>query len=143
MVNVATLLSEREHNFDWMCVMEPGELRDPRRTVQVCVEKIPTNTNADYIPYFLQNTESTEVYKITGICDFFLYKMMRRIVGILVAIGKGDASLDEMQDCLHSHDKHYDEENGAVNVHVIPPMLQQTAPAKGLCLEHIEYNITI
>jgi tRNA U38,U39,U40 pseudouridine synthase TruA len=49
--------------------------------------------NKDGQPYFLQHNNdevSTSAYKIHCTCDFFLYKMMRRIVGVLIAVGRGD-----------------------------------------------------
>lgn len=141
MVNAAELLSG-EHNFEWMCVMQQGEMRDPRRTVQLTVETIPIiNENAVNIPYFLQQSQGTTIYKITGTCDFFLYKMMRRIVGILVAVGTNDSDLNTLRSCINAYDNHNATNQDDRARMQIPNKLLQTAPAKGLCLEYIEYPL--
>lgn len=142
MFDAAELLSRQEHNFEWMCLMQPGELRNPRRKVNLKMEKIPINTDADNAPYFLQQNGNTVVYKITAECDFFLYKMMRRIVGILVALGKHDAGIDMLKTCLDEYDNANSNDPDRREIKV-PDNLLQTAPAKGLCLEHIEYDIAI
>mmetsp|Transcript_11890 Transcript_11890/g.21980 ORF Transcript_11890/g.21980 Transcript_11890/m.21980 type:complete len:350 (+) Transcript_11890:218-1267(+) len=144
MVGAAELLTSQEHNFEWLCVMQPGELRDPRRKVQLSVEAIipmKNNSTDNNIPYFLQQKETAVVYKITGTCDFFLYKMMRRIVGVLVAVGRNDADLDALKRCVDVYDNDDDDTNRTKIQ--IPSKLLETAPAKGLCLEHIEYTIKI
>ena len=56
----------------------------------------------------------------------------------MVSVGKHDASLDELKRCLDTHDN-----NREAGQAKIPAKLLQTAPAKGLCLEHIEYDIEI
>ncbi len=56
---------------------------------------------------------------ITAEADGFLYHMVRRIVGLLVEIGKGRL-----------------EANAVMQSKVIPP----TAPAKGLCLVRVHYD---
>ena len=144
MVGAAALLTDQEHNFEWLCVMQPGELRDPRRKVQLTVEAIlpmKNNSTDTTIPYFLQQQKETAVvYKITGTCDFFLYKMMRRIVGVLVAVGRNDADLDALKRCVDVYDNDDDTDRTKIQ---IPSKLLETAPAKGLCLEHIEYTIKI
>ena len=151
MVDAATLLAG-EHNFEWMSVQQQGELRNPRRKLQLCVETMPMMKSNDatannYVPYFLQQNEDTAIYKITCTCDFFLYKMVRRIVGILVAVGRNAVGLDALKTCLDEHDLLADDvrlngERKEKKVKV-PTKLLQTAPAKGLCLEHIEYEIAI
>lgn len=143
MTSAAEMISG-EHNFEWMCVMQQGELRSPRRTVHMSVETIPINSvdgegSSNNMPYFLQYHGGTVIYKITGTCDFFLYKMMRRVVGVLVAIGKHDADLDTLKNCIDA----YDNDRKSLARLNIPKGLLQTAPAKGLCLDHIEYDTTI
>ena len=74
-----------------------------------------------------------------------------------LAIGSDEVDLDALQVCLDGHDKkkkrcnndNEDEdstiaatEDEEAKIH-IPTKLLQTAPAKGLCLEHIEYDIPI
>ena len=135
MQEAAELLGDKEHNFCWMSVTQAGELRDPRRNVKLLVEKVPMQTDND-VPYFLR-AKNANVYKISGTCDFFLYKMMRRIVGILVAIGQGKSDVATLAKCINAfdEDEHCKEK--------IPNAFLETAPAKGLCLDHIEYNIPI
>eukprot|EP00580_Thalassiosira_gravida_P011356 CAMPEP_0201632862 /NCGR_PEP_ID=MMETSP0493-20130528/6361_1 /ASSEMBLY_ACC=CAM_ASM_000838 /TAXON_ID=420259 /ORGANISM="Thalassiosira gravida, Strain GMp14c1" /LENGTH=182 /DNA_ID=CAMNT_0048104465 /DNA_START=1 /DNA_END=545 /DNA_ORIENTATION=+ len=144
---------QKQHNYEWLCVMQPGELRDPRRTVRLNVEVVSSMVDneeeeEDDVPYFLQRNGRSVVYKITGVCDFFLYKMMRRIVGTIVAIGKRDADLEDLKRCIDAYDN-YDDDNDDDNDNddprrrtttKIPAKLLQTAPAKGLCLDHIEYG---
>ena len=162
MINAAKLLSSTEHNFEWMCIMQKGEMRDTYRSIDLSVEEIQTTTynnnhtaaaDNNNVPYFLQQPNEMKVYKVTVKSDFFLYKMIRRIVGILVAIGSEEVDLDTLQVCLDDHDKkkrrcnnNNDKEAttaaAAAKIH-IPTKLLQTAPAKGLCLEHIEYDIPI
>jgi len=146
MTRAAELLSSIEHNVEWFVVMQQGEKRDTLRKVKLCVEQVNTSYGSGGdAPYFLQQSGNTTVYKITVESDFFLYKMVRRIVGILVAIGKNDASLDELRVCLEEHDKRYHDVDPITNQKKIkvPTTLLQTAPAKGLCLDHIEYEIPI
>jgi len=147
MMKAAELLNSIEHNYEWVVVMQDGELRDTLRKVKLCVEQVNTScgSGGSDAPYFLQRSGNTIVYKISVESDFFLYKMVRRIVGILVAIGKSDVSLDELRVCLEEHDKRYHDEDSTTNQKKIkvPTKLLQTAPAKGLCLDHIEYEIPI
>eukprot|EP00581_Thalassiosira_minuscula_P004758 CAMPEP_0183736350 /NCGR_PEP_ID=MMETSP0737-20130205/49045_1 /TAXON_ID=385413 /ORGANISM="Thalassiosira miniscula, Strain CCMP1093" /LENGTH=321 /DNA_ID=CAMNT_0025970319 /DNA_START=125 /DNA_END=1087 /DNA_ORIENTATION=+ len=125
MVDAAEVLAGQEHNFEWLCVMQQGELRDPRRTVQLSVEIVPMKNSTDNIPYFLQQNGTACIYKITGTCDFFLYKMMRRIVGVLVAIGRHDADLHALKRCVHAYDNN--DESNQTEMQV-PIKLLQTAP---------------
>ena len=144
MTKAAELLSI-EHNVEWMVVMQEGELRDTLRKVKLCVEQVNPSFGRDGdAPYFLQQNGNTTVYKISVESDFFLYKMVRRIVGILVAIGKNDATLDELRVCLEEHDKRYDVDSTTNQKKIkVPTKLLLSAPAKGLCLDHIEYEIPI
>jgi len=138
MEEAAKLLSDKLHNFAWMSVTQAGELRDPRRRVKLTVEKVPMQIEKDDTPYFLRG-EKTIIYKITGTCDFFLYKMMRRIVGILVAIGQGKSNVATLTKCIHA----FDDDDESKERMKIPNSLLDTAPAKGLCLDHIEYSTPI
>ena len=98
--------------------------------------------------YFLgRNSEeaSTAAYKIHCMCNFFLYKKMRRMVGVLIAVGRGNASLSDLKLCLDEYDNYYSQPNARKMMYkpTVPPKLLHTAPEKGLCLEHIEYDIAI
>jgi hypothetical protein len=72
--------------------------------------------------------------------------MMRRIVGVLVAVGKLDASIESLKQCLDAYDRWDAMENSEIDdgdakvKPTVPNKLLHTAPAKGLCLEHIEYD---
>jgi tRNA pseudouridine38-40 synthase len=135
MIDAAALLGGK-HHFQWMSVSQEGELRDPFRVLQVVVETV------DPGPFSL----STSLIKISATCDFFLYRMMRRIVGVLVSIGSGQVDREILAACLRDHD-------GRVNsatkgspgapLSTVPAGLLQTAPARGLCLDHVEYAIPI
>ena len=139
MKKAASALSEKQHNFGWMSVTQAGELRDPRRILTLAVEEVPMQVENDgIVPYFLA-AQNTTIYKITGTCDFFLYKMMRRVVAILVAIGQQKSDVTVLTQCIEAHDK---DEDCKEKIQV-PNSLLQTAPAKGLCLDHIEYSIPI
>ncbi len=137
MKEAARILSDKQHNFSWMSVTQAGELRDPHRDVKLTVEEVPLQIeNDDMTPYFLR-AQKTKIYKISGTCDFFLYKMMRRIVGILAAVGKGKSDVATLAKYIDAfdQDEHCNEK--------IPHSLLETSPAKGLCLDHIEYSIPI
>lgn len=135
MVIAAYALSGR-HNFGWLSIVQEGERRDPVRALNLEVEEVKMGN-------FFDTHENTDcrTIKISGTCDFFLYRMMRRLVGILVAIGKrqiDQAQLD--QHILQCDDASMSPEQFSKT---IPSELLQTAPAKGLCLEHIEYAVPI
>jgi len=183
MIEAAYMMSDGERNFEWLCVLQRGEMRNTRRRVNLRVERVnmpemtttiaTTNGTAvgddddDGTPYFLRRggdgeDDAPAIYRIHCTCDFFLYKMMRRIVGVLVAVGGGDASLEALSSCLDEYDDYYhrgdDSEDDRMQQNdgggttgakkektkpAVPPKLLNTAPAKGLCLEHIEYDFAI
>ena len=169
MINAASMISNGEHNFEWLCVVQRGELRDTRRTVNLSIERIQyqpmINSNITYNsihddngqqqqqqPYFLRcsggssNNDDNTIYKISCTCDFFLYKMMRRIVGVLIAVGGSDATLDDLRSCLDEFDNYYHctpLNEKQISKPKVSSKLLNTAPAKGLCLDHIEYDIEI
>jgi len=65
------------------------------------------------------------LFRITG--SHFLWRMVRRLVGVLVKIGKGEISLDEFERLLEGKcDPRLD-------------VAAWTAPASGLFLEKIDY----
>jgi tRNA pseudouridine38-40 synthase len=65
------------------------------------------------------------LFRITG--SHFLWRMVRRIVGVLVKIGKGEISLDEFSQLL----------DGKADPRL--DVAAWTAPASGLFLEKVEY----
>ena len=62
------------------------------------------------------------VVRVTG--SHFLWKMVRRLVGVLVEVGRGGLTPDDMTRLLRSHSD-------------LPPKL--TAPGSGLFLERVDY----
>lgn len=144
MVQAASLLSGT-HNFSWLSVIEPGDEMDPIRTVNLVVDCLEdnrhtsTNTTAFWNAAASSDTLSPILFRISATTDFFLYKMTRRIVGALVAIGSGKVKISDLEDCIIRHDNH----DAGRESSSIPHGLLQTAPACGLCLDHVEYNITI
>jgi tRNA pseudouridine38-40 synthase len=142
MSKAAQLLSGKEHNFEWLSILQQGELREPRRTLQLAVEEVhvmSSNIITNAMPYFLEYSRPcAKVYKVSATCDFFLYKMMRRVVGVLVSVGSGNAHLNTLALCIDAHDNSNNKENLT-----IPKELVETAPAHGLCLNHVEYGFPI
>lgn len=153
MVQAANLLSGC-HDFSWLSVIEPGDKMNPIRDLSLTVEKVVT-TAASSSLFLVQGSDtdsntSTIIYKISAKCDFFLYKMVRRIVGALVVIGSGKVPLGELESCIRAHDDVYNHETNATDsgtdieyMTEIPQGLLQTAPANGLTLDHVEYGISI
>lgn len=138
MVKAAELLNGKEHNYGWMSVIQEGELRNPRRTIELTIEEVKSSAATMDLPYFLEHGSSVKMYKVTATTDFFLYKMIRRIVGMLISIGRGHATLSRLAACIDMHDKTLD-----CSKLKVPKELVETAPPNGLCLEHIEYEIPI
>ncbi|KAL7513472.1 hypothetical protein ACHAXN_010693 [Cyclotella atomus] len=138
MVKAAELLNGKEHNYEWLSVIQNGELRSSRRALKLTVEEVKFTATLSDMPYFLRHATSAKLYKVTATSDFFLYKMIRRIVGMLVSIGRGHATLTSLAACIDMHDKSID-----CSKMKVPKELVETAPPNGLCLEHIEYDIPI
>jgi len=65
------------------------------------------------------------LFRITG--SHFLWRMVRRLVGVLVKIGKGEVTLDELGELLE----------GKANPRL--DVAAWTAPASGLFLERVDY----
>lgn len=136
MVQAAELLSGR-HNFQWLSVTQPGEQRDPVRELTLVVEIVDPGP----LSVGPAGDASSTMIKISATCDFFLYRMMRRIVGVLANIGGGRAQVEQLNACIQMFDDDSDRESDAKKT--IPMELQETAPAQGLCLDHIEYEMAI
>ncbi len=60
--------------------------------------------------------------------DAFLNRMVRRIVGLLVLVGRGQVALPEFKDILEARDM---------------SLVKQIAPANGLCLVRVDYAAAI
>jgi tRNA pseudouridine38-40 synthase len=123
-----------KHNFQWLSKVQKGELRSPIKTLGLTLEKMEGS--------MFQN-DGTTILKVSGTCDFFLYNMMRRIVGVLVSIGQNQATLSALESYLKIQDEEMDGDGQSTCKVKVPPGLLQTAPANGLCLEHIEYDVQI
>lgn len=128
----AELLSGR-HNFSWLSVTQEGEQREPIRELSLTIERLETG---ECVSSF---DGTNTMIKISGTCDFFLYKMMRRLVGALVAIGSERVEVKELKACIEAFDgtSFVNDQTPSIS---IPPALKETAPAHGLCLDHIEYE---
>ncbi len=161
--------------FKWLCMLHWGKMQDTCMRVSVCVERVPTAMMPTIATdgttggeeggelYFLRRgdgggggNDDAPIHRIRCACNFFLYKMVRRIVGMLVAVGGGDTSLDALRSCLGEYNYYYYHSNPNDRMQnndgtttgakegkkkpAVPPKLLNTAPAKGLCLEHIEHD---
>lgn len=88
-----------------------------------CASKSGAKTSVRTIYSFEIKKEGEDLkFIITG--NGFLYNMVRIIVGTLVEIGRDKLSLDELKALLDGGDR---------------SMGGRTLPAKGLCLEKVEY----
>ena len=89
-----------------------------------------TDKNAE-APNTIVYINSIDIYEtrdliaihITG--SHFLWKMVRRMVGVLVEVGRGGVSLTDVEDMFKSYS---------------PTPAKLTAPAAGLYLEHVYYK---
>jgi tRNA pseudouridine38-40 synthase len=66
-----------------------------------------------------------EVLVIVVRANAFLHHMVRNLVGSLVEVGRGAASQDWLRQVLDSRDR---------------TLAARTFPARGLCLERVEYD---
>ena len=140
MVEAAELLTGR-HNFEWLSVTQKGEQRDPFRELTLTVEVV------DPGPLMAApgrgNVNCNTMIQISATCDFFLYRMMRRIVGVLASIGGGRAQVEQLMACTDRFDEGSSGPEDASSTKTVPMELKETAPAQGLCLDHIEYEVAI
>lgn len=104
---------------DFSAFMGTGsEIKHPVREIySLDVEKLDT---IDFMTVCLKGT----FIKMTIEANGFLRHMVRNIIGTLVEIGRGRIPLEEMKEILESRDRR---------------RAGQTAPAKGLFLERIDY----
>mmetsp|Transcript_17025 Transcript_17025/g.25771 ORF Transcript_17025/g.25771 Transcript_17025/m.25771 type:complete len:323 (-) Transcript_17025:171-1139(-) len=130
---VVSMLNGR-HNFGWLSKVLPGDALDPIRTLTLEVKKILSH---DSLPLFPPSDSNIVFFiQVTAVSDFFLYRMVRRIVGLLVAVGKGHVDPSLVASCLKDHDD--DKFSG-----VVPKVMVNAAPPNGLSLDHIQYDISI
>jgi tRNA pseudouridine(38-40) synthase len=135
MLKTAAVLNGK-HNFRWMSKVDPGDMMDPIRDLTLTIERSEEKNNLSFFP---SDNESVIMYKISATCDFFLYRMVRRLVGVIVAVGKGEIEPNVLESCMRAHDQ----EDNCAWKKTIPKGLLQTAPPNGLMLDHIEYAIPI
>jgi tRNA pseudouridine38-40 synthase len=121
-----------EKNFVWW-VRDPLDLKRMRDAASHLVGFADFRSFTDDDPeekstqVLLQELTLTEqdhliLVHITG--SHFLWKMVRRIVGVLVGVGKGDLTPADVGRLLHTES---------------PLTAQLTAPAAGLFLERVDY----
>ena len=110
MSRAARMLAGR-HNFANFRALDPSR---PDESTIVVIEDASIEEDGHLI-----------LFRITG--SHFLWRMVRRIVGVLVKVGKGEITLDEFQGLLEGKaDPRFD-------------IAAWTAPASGLFLEKVEY----
>lgn len=73
----------------------------------------------------LHDVLGTALIEIEIEADAFLYRMVRNIVGMLMAVGKGDLELSEVSTLMKSKDR---------------TLCPSPAPSQGLCLVDVKYN---
>ena len=102
------------HNF--ICFRAPDPSRPDESTI-VVIDDASIEEDGDLI-----------LFRITG--SHFLWRMVRRVVGVLAKIGKGEVSLDEFTQLL----------DGKSNPRL--DVAAATAPASGLFLERVDYPLS-
>ena len=95
------------HDFAAFAADEPGE-----KSTKVLVDRLDVVEHGDLV-----------LIRIVG--SHFLWRMVRRVVGVLAAVGRGDMSIEEAAKLLHGSSE-------------LPATL--TAPASGLFLEAVYYK---
>ncbi|HYR84566.1 MAG TPA: tRNA pseudouridine(38-40) synthase TruA [Terriglobia bacterium] len=111
MAKAAAMLTGR-HNFVCFCAEDPSK---PGESTLVVVENAEIEIDEDVILFRIE-------------ASHFLWRMVRRIVGVLVKVGKGEVSEAEFRKLLEGQcDPKLD-------------VAAWTAPASGLFLEHVRYG---
>ena len=82
---------------------------------------------------------------ITATCNRFLWNMMRRIAGTLVQVGLGKITEEQVVDLLAAkgepiHALRESSSDGQSSKSKGKQLLVYTAPARGLCLDHVFYE---
>ena len=110
----ATVLIGR-HDFSSFCAAGGDDNNYVRKILSIKLNKKTVSLWAG---------QKTEVVSIKVCGTGFLYKMVRNMVGALVAVGQGKTTVDQLKMILK-----------AKNRRIAPP----TAPAKGLCLVKVKF----
>lgn len=124
-----------KHNFQWLVITQKNEQRNYTRTLEITLVR--------------ENKRLTFYFS----CDFFLYRMVRRLVGVLINILIGKMNVNLLLGLI----KHFDNFDPDVKLteRQIPIEIEKirtqhsnvkhlsdilnTAPAKGLFLEQVFY----
>jgi len=114
-MRAATAVLTGQHDFSSFRAAGSNEDKPPVRTLEsLTIEELPPDVHA--------GTARTVSIELTA--DGFLYKMVRNIVGTLVACGHGILDPEQVRKILDAQDRA-----------AAPP----TAPPHGLCLIRVEY----
>ena len=104
-MNQAAMLLNGKHNFEWLSVVQEGETRNPILELELRVKEIPLPPPfGDMFSYAVAGSPKRMV-KISATCDYFLYRMVRRIVGVLVAVGTSQIDVSILEKCIKFHDE--------------------------------------
>jgi tRNA pseudouridine38-40 synthase len=104
------------HDFQAFSDDDPDE-----KSTDVLVEEVTLAEDGDLI-----------LIRVGG--SHFIWKMVRRMVGVLVDIGKGDLEIDDVATLLGNP------QHGSPPQKKLPTPAQLTAPASGLFLERVFYQ---
>jgi tRNA pseudouridine38-40 synthase len=110
MRQAASLVAGRH---DFICFRAADAARPDESTI-VEVEQVSIESDDDLIRIRIE-------------ASHFLWRMVRRIIGVLVKVGRGEVTVDEFQSLL----------DGECNPQ--PDLAAWTAPASGLFLEQVRY----
>lgn len=140
--NKGITLLQGYHNFIWLVIVNENEQRDYRRDLKISFREVPVNS--------LVNEE--KCFELGFETDFFLHRMVRRLTGLLINVLLNKVDINLLQDVLN----HFDNSTENFKARDIPLVLNEikskhetlhhisdllnTAPAKGLFLEKVEYD---
>lgn len=164
------------HNFQWLVVVQDNEQRNFFRDLSVSVSPLTLSDSARLVTLQTQLTEPSSTakshstgipgfYQFTFTCDYFLYKMIRRLVGLILNVGLGKVETELVSTILAHFDakteadakaasgknitdelkrvvSHYCQEKvaGGEESFTLPmSALLSTAPAKALFLQQVIY----
>lgn len=149
LVEKAVEILSGKHNFCWLVVIQENEQREFIRDLKIEVKLVEQMSSPD--SFFCPTVERLgKLLQIRFYSDFFLYKMVRRLSGLLVNVGLSKIPLDLVQKIIQT----FDSAENITDITKIGTILAQvvekfekaklsdvlfTAPAKGLFLESVEY----
>eukprot|EP00924_Labyrinthula_sp_SR-Ha-C_P011380 snap_masked-scaffold_36-processed-gene-2.46-mRNA-1 protein AED:1.00 eAED:1.00 QI:0/0/0/0/1/1/2/0/331 len=142
------------HNFSWLCQNPESECREFVREVSIEVQDIDLSTSLHLRELILSKgtSENSFLIHINVSCDFFLYKMVRRIVGLLYSLLTEKVDLETVQNIMKEFDKNPQDKqikqrlqyyinkySHTDNTSLYLSYLLHTAPSKGLHLKNVQY----